>query len=165
MPCAGADDSRQFDTTYRGFADETYSSIRAETFGEDIGQNSWTTADEVCRFGESLGLGPGSHLLDLASGSGGPDLFLAGTLGCRVTGVDTHAQGTSVANESARGRGLTDKARFVCADVREPLPFPEGRFDAVLSIDAFNHFFDLAGLLRECFRVLRPGGGSCSRTR
>jgi ubiquinone/menaquinone biosynthesis C-methylase UbiE len=39
----------------------------------------------------------------------------------------------------------------------ENLPLPDDRFDAVLSIGAFNYFNDPEGALREMVRVARPG--------
>jgi SAM-dependent methyltransferase len=44
------------------------------------------------------------------------------------------------------------------ADMNEPLPFEEGSFDGVVSQEGVEHLEDLAGFLRECRRVLRPGG-------
>ena len=61
-----------FYSTYGHFTDDILDAIRKETFGEDIGQNSWLTADELDRFLSWLDLKPGSHLLEVASGSGGP---------------------------------------------------------------------------------------------
>ncbi len=39
-----------FDRTYSNFAATIIEQVRRETFGEDIGQNSWLTADEYLRF-------------------------------------------------------------------------------------------------------------------
>ena len=36
--------------TYKNYAEETYAQIRAETYGEDIGQNSWITSEEYRHF-------------------------------------------------------------------------------------------------------------------
>jgi SAM-dependent methyltransferase len=45
-------------------------------------------------------------------------------------------------------------------DVREALPFPASSFEAVYASHLLEHLFlaDAQRLLRECFRVLRPGG-------
>jgi cyclopropane fatty-acyl-phospholipid synthase-like methyltransferase len=154
----GERDTRQFDATYARFADQLYASIRGEAFGEDIGQNSWTTAEEIRRFCEWLALDRSSHLLDIASGAGGPDLYIAKVTGCRITGVDVFESATRLANERAKAEGVADRVRFVCADARTPLPLESGEYDAVLCIDAINHFFERAGLFREFARLLRPGG-------
>jgi hypothetical protein len=46
--------------------------IRKETFGQDIGHNSWTTVEEYDRFISWLDLRPESHVLEVASGSADP---------------------------------------------------------------------------------------------
>ena len=48
--------------------------------------------------------------------------------------------------------------RWVRADCNAPLPFRTGAFDAVLSREGIEHFEHQAGFVRECARVLRPGG-------
>jgi ubiquinone/menaquinone biosynthesis C-methylase UbiE len=41
----------------------------------------------------------------------------------------------------------------------EALPFPDATFDACVISDAFHHFRDQDGAVREISRVVRPGGG------
>jgi hypothetical protein len=76
-------DTGVFDATYSRFADDVYAEIRREAFGEDIGQTSWLTADELRRFCDTLALDSSSELLEVASGSGGPALFTVDVTGCR----------------------------------------------------------------------------------
>ena len=57
-----------YDAAYGQFASDLHAEIRAEAFGEDIGQNSWLTADEQDLFIGWLGLTPESVLLDVACG-------------------------------------------------------------------------------------------------
>jgi cyclopropane fatty-acyl-phospholipid synthase-like methyltransferase len=151
-------DARQYDTTYSQFTTELYKGIRRETFGEDIGQNSWRSADEMRTFYDWLKLAPSNHLLELASGSGGPALFAAKTTGCRVTGVDIHEAGIAAGNKASEERGLFGRVRFLKTDARERLPFTAGGFDGAICIDAINHPYERGVVLRECFRVLRAGG-------
>src|SRR5512132_370770 len=87
-----------FDSTYSHFTDRVLDDIRKETFGEDIGQNSWTTAAEYARFISWLGLASDHHVLEVASGSGGPALHLARETGCRVTGIDRNESGVATAS-------------------------------------------------------------------
>lgn len=54
LPPAG-----QYNANYGNFQSELYAQIRREAFGEDIGQNSWLTADEQDRFLEWLDLSLG----------------------------------------------------------------------------------------------------------
>lgn len=147
-----------YDTAYSHFAEELYEAIRREAFGEDIGQNSWLTADELRMFCQWLGVDASTDVLEVASGSGGPALFTVSTTGCRLIGVDIHADAVAAANEAARERGLVERARFVCADAREPLPFDAGSFDALICVDSINHLFERAAVFGEWHRLVRPEG-------
>jgi cyclopropane fatty-acyl-phospholipid synthase-like methyltransferase len=151
-------DTGFYDHNFSRSKDDLLAAIRARTYGEDIGQFSWTTADEHRRFQQMLGLGPASEVLEIASGSGGPALFLARSTGCSVVGVDIHQSGIDAANGAAREAGLADRARFVQHDAQQPLPFPDGVFDAILSIDSMNHISAREAMFAEWHRVLRPGG-------
>jgi SAM-dependent methyltransferase len=46
----------------------------------------------------------------------------------------------------------------VCLDAAAPLPFADRSFAAVVSGELIEHLYDPVGLLRECRRVLCPGG-------
>ena len=52
-----------FDSTYGHFTEDVLAAIRRETFGQDIGQNSWLTVDEYERFIAWLQLRPDQHVL------------------------------------------------------------------------------------------------------
>lgn len=58
-----------FDSTYSHFTKQILGTIREETFGQDIGQNSWNTVEEYDRFLSWLDLRPEHHVLEVASGS------------------------------------------------------------------------------------------------
>jgi ubiquinone/menaquinone biosynthesis C-methylase UbiE len=147
-----------FDCTYRNFEAEELARVRHKTFGEDFGQNSWTTAEEYLRWGEWLGLGASSHVLEVASGSGGPAIFLAQQFGCAVMGIDINEHGVETAARAAEAAGVTERVRFLKADADVRLPFPDGTFDAILCVDSANHFPHRAQVLAEWHRTLRPGG-------
>jgi SAM-dependent methyltransferase len=147
-----------YGTAYGNFATDVLGQVRRETYGEDIGQSSWVTGQEYRRFFRLLGLAAAEHVLDVGCGSGGPALFLARETGCRVTGVDVSEAGIRAGRALARQAGLDDQVRFHRADVREPLPFRDGAFDAIVCMDAMCHLPDRGRLLGEWRRVLRPGG-------
>jgi SAM-dependent methyltransferase len=154
MSAAGTD---YYDGAYARTSEELYAEIRREAFGEDIGQFSWLTAAEYAQFGEWLGIDGRAEVLEIACGTGGPALFLADRTGCRITGIDLHETGIATANAEAQARGLADRAAFVQADARVQLPFDDATFDALVCIDAWNHLYEREAVLREWYRVLRPG--------
>ena len=147
-----------YDANYGSFDTELYSEIRREAFGEDIGQNSWLTADEQDRFLSWLDLSPGKVLLDVACGAGGPALRIAAKTGCSVVGIDVHEQAVSTACSLAIQRGLSRRAEFRVVDAAQQLPFSENSFDAITCIDAVNHFSDRPRVIAEWARLLNVGG-------
>jgi ubiquinone/menaquinone biosynthesis C-methylase UbiE len=145
-----------YNSTYGNFQKQVLAEIRRETYGEDIGQNSWITTDEYDTFYSWLNLSAGDHVLEVASGSGGPALYLARKFQCRITGLDINEEGLKTANQSAREANIAD-AQFQFADVNQRLPFDDETFDAVMCTDSMNHFRDRAGFLREWQRVSKTG--------
>ena len=146
-----------FDSTYGNFNSQVLAAIRKETFGEDIGQNSWLTLDEYDRFIAWLALMPGQHVLEVACGSGGPALYLASQCDGQVTGVDVNESGVATATRSAARSKEGHRVRFTTADANARLPFESGSFDGLVCIDSMNHFPDRLSVFREWARVLRPG--------
>lgn len=145
-----------YDSTYGHFQEQVLAGIRRETYGEDIGQNSWITTNEFDTFYEWLHLASGEHILELASGSGGPALYLAKKFKCRITGLDINEEGLKTANQAAAGAHISD-AKFQLGDVNQRLQFDDNTFDAVICVDSMNHFRDRLGYLKESCRVLKPG--------
>ena len=98
----------------------------------------------------AIAVGPGDRVLDLACGTG--DLCaLARERGARVVGVDF----ARAMLAGARRRGVG--AAFVQGDAAA-LPLADACADALTCGFAFRNFEALAPVLRECARVLRPGG-------
>ncbi len=144
--------------TYKNYADEIYKAIRHETFGEDIGQNSWLTADEYREMFSLLGLTGKSEVLEIASGSGGPAVFMVKETGCSLTGLEYDKNGVDNSLKLAEANGLTGKTKFLHGDASEKLPFEDDSFDAVCTIDAINHLKNRENVLKEFYRVLKSGG-------
>jgi len=145
-----------YNSTYGNFQEQVLAEIRRDAFGEDIGQNSWITTDEYDMFYSWLDLSPGDHVLEVASGSGGPALYLAKRFKCRITGVDINEEGIKTASQQALESGIPD-AKFQLANADLGLPFDDETFDAVMCMDSMNHFRDRRGYLREWQRVLKAG--------
>ncbi len=77
----------------------------------------------------------------------------------KVTCLDYSADMMVVARRRAERMGLSNVA-FRQGDVGA-LPFGDGSFDLVLSLNGFHAFPDKEAAFRETFRVLKPGGIFC----
>ncbi len=136
-----------YSAQYDQFAADVHAHVRRVAFGDDLGQNSWLTVDELERFSAWLELQQSSRLLDVACGSGGPALHLARQTGCAVTGVELYEEAVAVARRLAAERDL--EARFLQADASRPLPLESAAFDAILCIDAIKHLPDRTAVLAD----------------
>src|ERR1043166_4538309 len=92
-----------------------------------------TSPEKILELGERLELCPDSHVLDIASGKGGPALLLAGTFGCRMTCVERAPEFVARARERTAAAGLEDRIEIVEGDAAE---FELGRYDAALCLGA-----------------------------
>jgi SAM-dependent methyltransferase len=147
-----------FYDTYKNYAETLYQVIREDTYGEDIGQTSWLTAGEYRSFFEILKLSPDDHVLEVATGSGGPAVFMVKETGCTLTGIDINENGVENARKLAVQTRLTEKMNFILADASQQLPFPDASFDVIISIDSINHLKDRNKVFSEFLRVLKNGG-------
>src|SRR5262245_34569221 len=78
----------EYERFHRAFDSPQMRQIRLEAYGEDIGQHSWVSADELRADAQRLGLQEASRLLDLGSGPCGPLTFLIAATGCTGLGLD-----------------------------------------------------------------------------
>ncbi len=106
---------------------------------------------------ELAGIAPGTRVLDVGSGLGGPARFLASTCGCDVTGIDLHPEFCTVATELSRRSGMAGRTRFQQGSALH-LPFKDGAFDAAWTMQMQMNIADKPRLYGEIARVLRPGG-------
>src|SRR4029078_2277528 len=90
-----------------------------------------------------------SHVLDVASGVGGPALLLAGRFGCRLTCVERAPEFVAIARERTAAAGFEDRIEIVEADAAT---YELRRYDAALCIGAT---FAYGGLVPTLER-LRP---------
>ncbi len=147
----------QYEPFYREFDSPLMRQIRLEAYGEDIGQHSWVSADELRRDTQRLGLRASSRLLDLGSGPCGPLTFLLSTVGCTGVGLDLSPSAVQVGYSRATALGVQERFSAHVADLNVPLPVELGTFDAVLAVDVVLHLRDRQALFREVSKLLRPG--------
>ena len=103
-------------------------------------------------------LKPGETVLDLGSG-GGIDVLLSarrvGPAG-KAYGLDMTDDMLALANENKRKAGATN-VEFLKGEI-EQIPLPHASVDVIISNCVVNLSADKDQVLREAFRVLRPGG-------
>jgi arsenite methyltransferase len=103
-------------------------------------------------------LNAGETVLDLGSG-GGIDVFLSakrvGPAG-KAYGLDMTDEMLALARENQRKAGL-ENVEFLKGEI-ESIPLPRNSVDVVISNCVINLSADKDRVLREAFRVLRPGG-------
>jgi 2-polyprenyl-6-hydroxyphenyl methylase / 3-demethylubiquinone-9 3-methyltransferase len=101
---------------------------------------------------------PSDRVLELGSARGDVTFLLA-AYAREVVGVDASGDALLLAEAGRKRRGLTNVS-FVKSDVADLSAFSGESFDAIAAIDLVEHIDDptLAAMLKECRRVLRPGG-------
>ena len=103
-------------------------------------------------------LNPGEVVLDLGSG-GGIDVLLSarrvGPAG-KAYGLDMTDEMLALANENRRKAG-TENVEFLKGEI-ENIPLPDNSVDVIISNCVINLSADKDRVLREAFRVLKPGG-------
>ena len=105
-----------------------------------------------------LGLAAGQLVLDAGCRDATHPIALARRYGCRVLGVDLVPAWLPKGMAEAASAGLGAQVALVQGDL-EALPIADGTCDLVWCRDVLSCVGDAAKMLRECARVLRPGGG------
>jgi len=103
-------------------------------------------------------LSAGEVILDLGSG-GGIDVLLSakrvGPTG-KAYGLDMTDEMLALANENKRKAGV-ENVEFLRGEI-EQIPLPDNSVDVIISNCVINLSADKDSVLREAFRVLKPGG-------
>lgn len=139
--------------------------------GPDCGCSGSYSADDLAAIGltESVSLGcgnptmlaqlkPGQVVLDLGSGAGLDVLLSARRVapGGHAYGVDMTDEMLALANAN-RDRSGVSNATFLKGTI-ESVPLPDASVDVVISNCVINLAEDKGAVVKEAFRVLRPGG-------
>lgn len=103
-------------------------------------------------------LNPGEVVLDLGSGGGVDVLLSAKRVGPsgKAYGLDMTDEMLALANENKRKAGA-DNVEFLKGEI-EHIPLPDNSVDVIISNCVINLSADKDRVLREAFRVLKPGG-------
>jgi MPBQ/MSBQ methyltransferase len=97
------------------------------------------------------------RVLDVGCGIGGTTRLM-GKLKPQwsLTGISISPEQIKRASQFSIKQGVMN-VDFRCCDAMA-MPFPDGSFDVVWSCESAEHMPDKEGFLRECLRVLKPGG-------
>src|ERR1700737_33768 len=142
----------------------------ADAISGPIGEEEYSKAELAglgLSLGASLGCGnptalaqlhPGEIVLDLGSGAGLDVLLSARRVspGGHAYGVDMTDEMLALANEN-KGRAGIGNVTFLKGTI-EAIPLPGATVDVVISNCVINLAADKTAVLKEAFRVLKPGG-------
>ena len=105
-----------------------------------------------------LDLYPGSDVLDFAAGTGWTSRIFA-QMGCNVTITDVSQSALLIAQRMLDTYpliGSFGKVKFLRSEHMKTLQ--AGSFDRITIMDGFHHIVDQLQLLKDFYRLLRPGG-------
>ncbi|XP_042504080.1 tocopherol O-methyltransferase, chloroplastic isoform X1 [Macadamia integrifolia] len=95
-------------------------------------------------------------VVDVGCGIGGSSRYLAKKYGAKCHGITLSPVQAQMAQSLSSNCGLADRVSFQVADALN-LPFPDGQFDLVWSMESGEHMPDKAKFVSELVRVAAPG--------
>jgi SAM-dependent methyltransferase len=125
----------------------------AWVFANMMGPNPLWLAEDLAR---RMEIAPGARLLDLGCGKALTSIFLAREYGAEVWAADLWIDPTENAARALEA-GLGTSVFPLRAEARR-LPFAQGFFDAVISVDAYHYFGTDVRYLSYLAQFVRPGG-------
>jgi demethylmenaquinone methyltransferase / 2-methoxy-6-polyprenyl-1,4-benzoquinol methylase len=118
-----------------------------------FGQNGRWRREMISRVAPAAG----QTVLDVASGTAGVALQIAGRSGARVVGLDLTEQMLRQGQHNVSGSAVADRIELV-AGRAEQVPFADATFDALTFTYLLRYVVDPQATLRELARVVKPGG-------
>lgn len=106
---------------------------------------------------EAAGIQPSDRVLDAGCGVGGSSIFLASTLGCRVTGITLSERQLQQATSHAQKKGISELVDFTVMNY-SATSFPDASFDVVWGCESICYAEDKEQFIKEAYRLLKPGG-------
>lgn len=119
-----------------------------------MGPNAMRVAEELA---SCLNVNENMRILDLGCGCGLSTLLLTQKYGAEVFAADLWISPTEN-YERFKSIGIDDKAIPISVDANHGLPFANGYFDLLFSVDAYHYFGDTAGMLPTLIPFVKKGG-------
>ena len=119
-----------------------------------MGPNAMRLSEELS---SHLKIDKNMRILDLGCGRGLSTRFLVKKYGASVFAADLWISPTEN-YERFRSLGIDDKAVPISVDATRGLPFADGYFDLLFSVDAYHHFGDTEEMLPSLIPFVKKGG-------
>ncbi len=123
-------------------------------YGHDFCQHGMLDMNQLDRLIEMTGIQKNSCVLELGCGAGLIAEYISDKTGCQMMGIDI----SSVAIEQASERTKKKDRIFFATTNMESLDYPEGSFDAVISIDTLYYVKDLENTVERILKALKHDG-------
>lgn len=104
-----------------------------------------------------LRLPPGSRVLDVGCGVGGPMRAMARFAGYRIVGINNNGYQVERGRVHNERAGLAEQCELLEADFMK-VPLPDESFDGAFIIEAACHAPNRTPVFAEVYRLLKPGG-------
>jgi cyclopropane fatty-acyl-phospholipid synthase-like methyltransferase len=106
---------------------------------------------------ETAGIKQTDKILDAGCGVGGSSIFLATSVGCKVTGITLSERQAQQAIANAKQKGLDQLVDFKVMDFCKT-GFADASFDVIWGCESICYADDKEQFIKEAFRLLKPGG-------
>lgn len=118
--------------------------------------------DRIVQYFEPYWSLEGKNVLDIGAGLGGKLPYLIEKAGAEaVTSIDINLTSLNIANQYIHSSGYAgakhSQIRIAGSDAAS-LPFANGEFDCIVSINTFEHIASLNKAIQDTYRVLKSGG-------